>query len=147
MPVLGVRIKRVEATKNEDVTPEGSVQIAPSQRITNVKERKMDSATGKATVVELDFEFTINYNPSVGEIRLKGTVVYHAPEKVRQEILSTWKDSQRIAQSVEREIVANLMSRAFLVAMNCAREINVPTPMPLRFTENAQQERKVSGTN
>ncbi|MEA1993419.1 MAG: hypothetical protein U9N35_03350 [Euryarchaeota archaeon] len=137
MTVLGVRMKKIEATRDESITPEGPVKIAPSQKITNIKENKIDSASGKATVVEFDFEFAINYDPPMGEIRLKGKVIYHGPEKVRKEIIKTWKDSKRISKTVEREILANLTSRAFLVAMNSAREIGVPSPMPFKFGENA----------
>ena len=135
MPVLGIRMNKIEAIRNEEITPEGPVRIAPSQKIAGIKENQINGISGKVKVVEIDFEFNTNYDPAVGEIKLSGTVIYQGTENVRKEIIKTWKDSKKISKSVEREIVTSLTSRAFLVAINCAREIGIPSPMSFKFTE------------
>jgi hypothetical protein len=135
MPVLGIRINKIEATKNEEIAPKGPMRITPSQKIKDITENQINGVSGKVKVIEIRFEFNTNYDPAVGEINLSGTIVYQGTEKIRKEILKTWKDSKKIAKSVEREIIASLTSRMFLVAINCAREIGVPSPMPFKFTE------------
>jgi len=135
MPVLGIRMNKIEATRNEEIAPEGPVRIAPSQKIVDIKENQINGISGKVKVAEIDFEFNTNYDPAVGEIKLSGTVIYQGTENVRKEIIKTWKDSKKIPKIVEREIVTSLTSRAFLVAINCAREIGIPSPMPFKFTE------------
>lgn len=135
MPVLGIRMNKLEASRNPTVVPEGPIRIAPSQRILDIKENQINSVSGKAKIIEIDFEFNVIYDPPVGDIRLNGTVIYQATEDIRKKIIKTWKDKKRIAPEVEKEIIANLTSRAFLIAMNCAREIGVPSPMPFSFSE------------
>ena len=135
MPVIGIKMNRIEAERNDEVAPTGPVRIAPSQKITDVKETQINSPNGKTKALEIGFEFNTIYNPEVGGIKLTGAIIFQDNAKKRKEILKTWKDSNRIEKSIEREVIASLTSRAFLVSINCAREIGVPSPMPFKFKE------------
>jgi hypothetical protein len=135
MPVIGIKIDKIEAKRNEEVKATGPIRVAPSQRMIDVKENQINSPSGKIKAIDIGFEFSIIYDPAVGEIKMIGTVLFQDTAKARKEILKTWKDSQRLLKSIEQEVIANLTSRAFLIAINCAREIGIPSPMPFKFRQ------------
>lgn len=138
MPVIGMRMDKLEAERKENVRIEGPMRISPLPRILQVQETQIPGPTGKANIIEVQFEYTVNYDPPVGEIKTVGTIMFQDAENVRKELLDTWKEKRQIHPELGKEIIYRMTHHAFLVMMNLARELNLPSPMPVRI--QAQEE-------
>ena len=135
MPVIGMRMDKVEAERKENVSIEGQIRILPVPRILQVQETQIPGPTGKVNIVEVIFEYTTTYDPPVGEIKVNGTIMFQDTEKVRKELVATWKEKRAINPDLGRDIIYRMTQHSFLVMMNLARELNLPSPMPLKIQE------------
>ena len=142
MPVIGIRMDKIEAERKENVKVEGQMRILPVPRILQVEETQIPGPTGKVKIVEVSFEYLTNYDPPVGEIKVKGTIMFQEAENIRKQLVDTWKEKRQINPDLGKEIIYRMTQQAFLVMMNLARELNLPSPMPLRI--QAQGEEPVS---
>ena len=133
MPVIGMRMDKIEAERKENVKVEGQMRILPVPRILQVQETQVPGPTGKINIVEVQFEYATTYDPPVGEIKVSGTVMFQEAESIRKQLLDNWKENRQINPEIGKEIIYRMSQQAFLVMMNLARELNLPSPMPLRI--------------
>jgi hypothetical protein len=139
MPVIGVRMDKIEAERKENVAIEGQMRISPVPRILQVQETQIPGPTGKINVVEVQFEYNTSYDPPVGEIKVIGAILFQESEKNRQQLLKDWKDKRQLSPDIGRDIVYRMTNHSFLVMMNLARELNLPSPMPLRIQTQTEE--------
>ncbi|MBU7016129.1 MAG: hypothetical protein HXS44_01370 [Theionarchaea archaeon] len=109
------------------------MRILPVPRILQVQETQVPGPTGKINIVEVQFEYITTYDPPVGEIKVNGTVMFQEAENIRKQLLDNWKENRQINPEIGKEIIYRMSQQAFLVMMNLARELNLPSPMPLRI--------------
>ncbi len=133
MPVIGIRLDKIEAERKENVRAEGQIRILPVPRIIQMQETQIPGPTGKVNILEIQFEYATNYDPSIGEIKVSGTVMFQEAENIRKELINAWKEKKVINPDVGRDIIYRMTQHAFLVMMMLARELNLPSPMPLKI--------------
>lgn len=133
MPVIGIRMDKIEAERKENVKIEGQIRILPVPRIVQVQEVQVPGPTGKVNIVEVSFEYVTNYDPPVGEMKVNGTIMFQEAENVRKQLIDTWKEKRQLNPDLGKEIIYRMTQQAFLVMMNLARELNLPSPMPLKI--------------
>jgi hypothetical protein len=139
MPVIGVRMDKIEAERKENVKIEGQMRILPVPRILQVQEVQVPGPTGKVNIVEVQFEYVTSYDPPVGEIKVSGTIMFQEAENIRKQLVDTWKEKRQVNPDLGREIIYRMTQQAFLVMMNLARELNLPSPMPLKIQTQGEQ--------
>ncbi|MGD2247430.1 MAG: hypothetical protein PVF58_03420 [Candidatus Methanofastidiosia archaeon] len=139
MPVIGIRIDKLEGERKENVKVEGQIRISPTPRILQVQETQIQGPTGKTNIVEIQYEYTTNYDPPVGEIKITGTIMFQEAENVRKQLVKTWKDNRQINPELGKDIIYRMTQHSFLVMMNLARELNLPSPLPLRLQNQEGQ--------
>ncbi|KYK29656.1 MAG: hypothetical protein HXS48_00415 [Theionarchaea archaeon] len=142
MPVIGIRMDKIEAERKENIKVEGQMRILPVPRILQVQETQIPGPTGRVNIVEVSFEYLTNYDPPVGEIKVSGTIMFQEAENIRKQLVDTWKEKRQLHPDIGKEIIYRMTQQGFLVMMNLARELNLPSPMPLRI--QAQGEEPVS---
>ena len=133
MPVIGMRMDKIEAERRDNVKVEGQIRILPTPRILQVQETQIPGPTGRVNIIEIQFEYVTTYDPPVGEIKVNGTVMFQESENVRKQILDNWKTNRQINPDIGKDIIYRMSQQGFLVMMNLARELNLPSPMPLRI--------------
>jgi hypothetical protein len=139
MPVIGIRMDKLEAERKESVKLEGQMRISPVPRVLQVQEIQVPGPTGKANIVEIQFEYVVSYDPPVGEMKIIGAIMFQEAENVRKELVNTWKEKRQIHPEVGKEIIYRMTQHAFLILMNLARELNLPSPMPLRLQTQGEE--------
>ncbi len=139
MPVIGMRMDKIEAERKENVKLEGQLRIMPVPRVLQVQETQIPGPTGKANIIEVQFEYVTNYDPPVGEMKVSGTIMFQEAEDIRKRLVDTWKEKRTLDPDVGKEIVYRMTQHSFLVMMNLARELNLPSPMRLQIQTQEQQ--------
>jgi hypothetical protein len=130
---------KIEAERKENVKIEGQMRILPVPRILQVQEVQVPGPTGKVNIVEVQFEYVTSYDPPVGEIKVSGTIMFQEAENIRKQLVDTWKEKRQVNPDLGREIIYRMTQQAFLVMMNLARELNLPSPMPLKIQTQGEQ--------
>jgi len=135
MSVVGIKINKIEGSKNDNAKIDGPVRIGSAPRILSVTENQMNSGTGKVNVLEFSFEYYTNYDPALGNIRVNGAILYQATEDVRKNIMSSWKASNNLPKDVSAEVLTQMTQRSMLITMTLARELGLPSPLPLKISD------------
>lgn len=130
---------KIEAERKENVKLEGQLRIMPVPRVLQVQETQIPGPTGKANIIEVQFEYVTNYDPPVGEMKVSGTIMFQEAEDIRKRLVDTWKEKRTLDPDVGKEIVYRMTQHSFLVMMNLARELNLPSPMRLQIQTQEQQ--------
>ena len=126
MPIVGFKFESMEA-RREKAAAGGELKINSAPRITSVKE--VDIPTLKKKVLGLGFEFLTKYDPGVGEIKIKGEVLYMSDKNAQ--VLKKWKDKKVLPDDMNIEILNNLFRQCLLKVSNLADDLQLPPPIQL----------------
>jgi len=139
MAVVGIKVNKIEGNRNEQAKIDGPVRIGSAPRILSITESQMNSGTGKVNVLEISFEYFTNYDPALGNIRVDGSIMYQANEDARKDIMSSWKSDKGLPKEVSTEVLTQMTQRSMLITMTMARELGLPSPLPLKISDQPPQ--------
>ena len=128
MPVVSVVFDDIEVHK-EKFEPVGKVEN--NITIKDVSEEKID----KDKFVNFVFEFTSNYysrdGDKIANIIIGGRALFRDKDKVMKDILKTWEKEKKIKPEVMTEVTNVILVRAQMEAIVVAKEVSLPSPIPL----------------
>jgi len=132
---VGVFIHQVSAERLWDIDkPIPPVQIATNLNLVGV-ERKSDD------LLEVPFVFTINYNPAVAQISVKGRAHVTGDREELKQIHTAYSDKKPPPPVV----VQSISNVAFIESIVITRTLNIPPPIPLPQIPPAAAQGKKSG--
>ncbi len=109
------------------------------QVTTNISIQKMVQSEG---MLDFSFVFTVNYNPAIATLHIKGSVKVTGDEKELGEIKRAFEEKKN-PPPVILQTISNV---GFLEGIVMSRSLNIPPPIPLPSVMPQQQgkEGKVS---
>ncbi|MEM3665966.1 MAG: hypothetical protein QW222_02650 [Candidatus Bathyarchaeia archaeon] len=126
---VNVSVSNVSADRFWEVTrPIPPVQINTNLNLIGI-EKKSDES------LEVPFVLTINYNPSIAQISLKGRA-YVAGDKSEIERVYREYEEKKPPPSI---IVQSISNVVFIESMIISRTLNIPPPIPLPQIPNTKQ--------
>ena len=137
MPIVGMKIDSISGSR-EKSNLKGEVKINSSPRVVSVKEITVPGM--KKKVLEMGFDFLTRYDPSLGEIKVRGELLYDSESRVK--ILSHWKKNKRLPREVDIEVLNHLFRHCLLRMANLAEMVQLPPP--LRFPIVKPREEQTS---
>lgn len=99
--------------------------IPPIQIGTNINVISIEKE--KANTLKVPFVLSINYNPSISQINLKGIAYVLGEEKEIEKIINEHKQKKPPPSL----IIQSISNVAFIEAVLISRTLNVPPPIPL----------------
>lgn len=129
MAIVGFNFEKIVAEKNEPIS--GRINISNNVAIKNVGETDLSLGKASQKGVKFDFEFTSTYDPKIGNILLKGNVLFVDEAKKIKEILSAWKKNKNIPQDIMSNLMNTILNKCNIEALILSRDINLPAPVPL----------------
>lgn len=108
--------------------------IPPIQIGTNINVISIEKE--KANTLKVPFVLSINYNPSISQINLKGRAYVLGEEKEIEKILNEHKQKKPPPQV----IIQSISNVAFIEAVLISRTLNVPPPIPLPKIPSAKSK-------
>ncbi|MEM5798355.1 MAG: hypothetical protein QW703_00565 [Candidatus Aenigmatarchaeota archaeon] len=134
MPVIGLTIKSMSATRYGTAT--GEIKINSTPKVNDVKEVTVGTLNRKA--LSFEFEFVTKYEPDMAEMKIEGELLYLADKN--EPILKQWKSKKTIPEKVSVEILNHLFRRCLLKMANFADDLQLPPPIQIpRVTIKKQQ--------
>jgi hypothetical protein len=126
MPVVGMKLDSISGSRDK-TQMKGEVKINSMPRVVSVKEITVPGM--KKKVLAMGFDFVTRYDPSLGEVKVEGEILYDSGSMAK--ILSHWKKSKRLPKDVDIEILNHLFRHCLLRISNLAEMLQLPPP--LRF--------------
>lgn len=128
--ILGYSITYLNAEKydiKENIT---KLDINTTLNIKNIDEIKILQDKKQQKNLKIDFEFLINYNPKIADIRIEGYVIYNG--KNTDEILDKWKKYKKIEnKEFEIEVKNFILKRGILISTLLSEYLAIHPPIPL----------------
>jgi len=132
---VGVFIHQLSAERLWDIDkPIPPVQIATNLNLVGVEKKDDDR-------LEVPFVFTINYNPAVAQISVKGRAHVTGEKEELRQIHSSYTEKKPPPVIV----VQSISNVAFLESIVITRTLNIPPPVPLPQISPAPTEGKKLG--
>jgi len=128
MKVIGFNFKKINAEKNSDNFKD--LKINTNINILNVKPIKSEVFQPKEELVEVEFDYTINYNPNIAKVFLSGVVLVMVDLKIAKEFIKQWK-KKKLPDEHKVLIFNVILKKSNLKAMQLEDELNLPLHIPL----------------
>ncbi len=142
MSIVGFNFDSFVAEKKQPL--KGELKINNSISIKNVEEKELALGDTKKSGLKLDFDFTINYDPNIGNIILKGNVLYLESSKKIKEILSNWKKDKKLTEEISLPIINTILLRCSIKALTLAQELNLPPHIRINLPTKLKPDKDVS---
>src|SRR3989344_341649 len=117
----------------------GKVEIKNNLAIDTIEEEQLMVKT-ENKAIKFDFTYSVVYEPKVGNIYLKGHLIYMADSKKINELLASWKKSKKLGdEKIATQVLTTVLTKCNIKALALSKEIGLPQPVPLpiRINSNA----------
>lgn len=136
MPIVGFNFEKVSVEKKNPI--KGKIQIKSNVSITDVKEEKLPTGKAKMDGLRFNFDFKIEYTPSIGEINIKGHIFFMDDPKLLKDIVKQYKKDKKIPPEITTQIINTVLLKSSTKALSLAQEVNLPPHIPLpQISSNA----------
>ena len=118
--IVGFSITSISAERKS--VPRGRIDINSSPKISSVKKSKMGFLK-KETPLSIGFEFVTRYEPKVGQIRIKGHVLYLGENM--KKTLKTWEKEKKFPKAVDTEVKNFLFRKCLTIGVNLSESMQL----------------------
>lgn len=129
MAIVGFNFTKIEAEKIETV--KGKINVSNNVSISNVDEKKLSIGNDKQKVLDFTFEFTSNYEPKIGHIKISGDILFMEETKKAKEILDGWKKEKKLPKDMMTGILNTVLTKCNIQSLILSEQLNLPAPIPL----------------
>lgn len=148
MPIVNIILRETKAIRNIIEGP-----IKADNRTFDVKlddVREFNTGTSENNAVIFDFVFTSNYalkepkNKKLGEIEIKGEILYFDVKESIKKILDNWKKGRKIEPELMGPLLNAALNKSQIEAIEQSTKVGLPLPIPL---PSLKQEKTASKTS
>ncbi|MBT4824976.1 hypothetical protein HN695_01865 [Candidatus Woesearchaeota archaeon] len=129
MTVVGFNFAKITVEKKGPT--KGKVNISNNVTIEDLEESSFSIGQEEQKSLKVIFKFNSTYDPDVGYIELLGDLIFIEEKSRIKEIFETWKEKRRVDKDLMAEILNIILTRCNIQALILARDINLPSPIPL----------------
>lgn len=126
--IVGFAFHRV-STERKVFGPVSEIRVTNDVDIKEVTERPMPIKN--RTALGFTFQFTVKYEPGVGEILMDGEVVYLGDAAEQQRALQLWKEKKKVSKEISVEVINTILHHCNVKALEMAQDVHLPSHIPL----------------
>ena len=127
MKIAGFRLKRISAERNSD-SLEG-IKVNTNIDIKGIKEIKSGGFKGKEQLLEIKFEYTLDYAPDFAKIELGGLLVLGVDIGEGKDVLKEWDDSKNMPDEFKVDLLNLIIRKCSVRALELEDDLGVPYHM------------------
>ena len=135
MPIIGFNFTSIEANREED-RPEGDIDINSTPTVENIRKKDLD-IQGLNDVLAIEFRFVSKYQPKLGEIIIKGEVLYQTDDA--KNILMMWKE-RKLDNKLAVDVLNAIFKKCLTKAVAIADELNLPPPVTFPVVKSGPEK-------
>ncbi|MBI2085013.1 MAG: hypothetical protein HYT71_00705 [Candidatus Aenigmarchaeota archaeon] len=125
MPVIGMQLTKIEASRKSNPTPGFKVESMPT--IVSVEEKELPAIGNGGKVLVINFLFTVDYRPDIANIKISGEILYL--EEGERVGAKTWAKNKALPQNVMIEVYNTIFRKGLLKALVLSDDMQLPPPL------------------
>lgn len=142
MAIIGFNFDNISAERTNK--PEGNINIKQKIGIKEITLEKLPLGK-EEEVLKFNFEFLVDYEPSIAKIHIIGHVLSLEEPKRNKEILDKWKKSKKVSQDMLEDVFNVIVSKCTIKALSISQDINIPPLIPLPRVQPNKQPQEYIG--
>ena len=137
MNIISITFNKINAEKKG--IPKGKISVNNNVRIESMEETKIGLDKTKTTI-RLSFSFDTKYSPDFADMSIQGEALILDDAKTAKALLDKWKKNKEVDKAIALSVMNNIMAKCSLEAILMARELGLPSPIPLPRIKEAEQK-------
>lgn len=142
MPIIGFNFDKIQVERSKKI--EGKIEIKNNIGIKEVELEKLP-LNNLNEVIKFIFEFSLIYEPGVGNIIINGHMLYTDDQKQIKEIVKEWKKDKKIKANLLQLLLNNVLQRCHVKSLSLAQEVNLPAHINLPVLQAVKAEKDYIG--
>ena len=129
MGIIGFAFTKVSAEKKQNA--KGKISVTHNINIDDFQEHSLNLGTEDDKAFKVNFEFSVLYEPNIGNITLQSEIIALDDKKKVEAALKKWKKDKKLEGDLMAPIFEFGLKKARLKALFIAEDINLPPPFKL----------------
>ena len=142
MQIVGFNLTKLSIERINDIM--GKFKVTSKIDIKDIREEKISPVEGKQ-VAKLEFEYNIDYEPKLAEIKFRGIMMLMGDPKEIKDIAADWKKKGNILTDTKIRIYNTIFHKCNLKALELEDDFNIPPHIQLPLIKS-DEEKKTSYT-
>ena len=126
MKIVGFALKKVSSERINPI--KGKLEMKSNINIDNIEKEEVSFSDKDS--LKFDFTFSIDYNPDLAKIEIKGSVVTIDEKDESKEILKDWKKKKFDNPGIKLGIFNFILNKCNLKALLLEEELGLPLHIP-----------------
>jgi hypothetical protein len=127
MRIAGFNFKKISVEKTGERVED--LKINTKVDIPHIDFLKQEFVKTKDELIQIDFEYIVNYDPNFAKIELIGNVVVALEPKDAREAVKHWKDKE-MSDELRMNLFNIILRKANIKALELEDEMNLPLHIP-----------------
>jgi hypothetical protein len=139
MRIVGFNYTKISGERIKPIEKE--VKINTGTNITLIEQIKPSVLNSKDEFISVEFEFSLNYETELAQIKLNGQLLLNTDSKKAKEILKMWKD-KKMPEDFKLLVFNHILRKSNLRCLQLEEELHLPIhiKMPrLSSKENSKE--------
>ncbi len=137
MKIIGFNFNKINVERLSDKFEK--LKINTNIDLVDVKEVKPEVFKSKDELIEVRFNYSVNYEPKIANISLSGIVLLMVDEKTSKSFLSHWKD-KKLPDEHKVLLFNIILKKSNLKAMQLEDELNLPLHVSLPSVKEIRKQ-------
>jgi len=126
MKIIGFNLNKVSIEKTS--IAKGKLEIKSGLDIQDITKEEINISN--TNTIKFDFKYTVDYNPNIAKIDLRGFVIILDDKNEGKEILQDWK-KKKFNHPVKLPLFNFIMGKCNIKALQLEDELGLPLHIPL----------------
>jgi hypothetical protein len=121
MKFAGFSFNKISAERLSGV----SDKLKVNTKIDILKIDKFNSPTFEKDLLNIDFSYTLEYDPKFANLEFKGSILFYADPEEIKELLKDWKN-QKLSEDFQTLVFNLVLKKTNVKALELEDELNLP---------------------
>lgn len=139
MPVIGMSFTNIEGKLKKERERKSNIEVSSTPIIKNVEKKKIDFLD--SDVLGIEFEFKTTYNPGIGQIVLKGEILFQTKDSSK--VVKQWKDKKKLPAEVAIPVLNVIFRRCLKRAIDLADDLQLPPPIRFPIVRTKEESKYI----
>ena len=134
MTIVGFNFTSLRAERKAML--KGKINIENNVKIDNITDSELNVGDKKMKTLSVEFSYSSTYTPDIGEVAIKGILIYMTDAKKTEEVLKSWKGKEKkVPEDIMAPIINTILNNCTIMALEMTKEVNLPPQIQLPKVE------------
>ena len=138
MRLLGFNFDKISIERLADISQD--LKLETKIDVLEISKAEADFLNEKDTLLGIKFGYSINYEPKIASINLKGNLVLAVEPKLAKKVIEEWEANRKVSEEVITPLFNLILRKVNVRAIQLEDEFGLPLSIPLpRFSPKKEE--------